>query len=236
MDPRAWLKTTYDSLLAAYGPQGWWPAKSGFEMAIGAILTQNTAWANVERAIENLDSERLLNPKRLARAERRRVELCVRPAGFYRQKAERIQRFARYLMDRYDGELDNLLSQDTQSAREELLAFNGIGPETADSILLYARGHPVFVVDAYTRRLLSRTGLFSRAKPDYETIQTFLEGNLPQDYKIYQEFHALIVRLAKEKCRAKPECKGCPLERGCAKNWPSPASTKNPHPPQFHKS
>lgn len=207
------MTQVYSALQRAYGPQRWWPAETGFEMALGAILTQNTAWSNVEKAVANLKAEGLLEPGPLARAHISKVRSCVRPAGYYRQKAERIRRFARWLISEHQGEVAVLLGLGKEKARAELLSFNGIGPETADSILLYAGGYPAFVIDAYTRRLANRYPLSKER--GYAELQSFFQAGLPADSELFNEYHALIVKHAKEHCRARPECGGCPLAKGC---------------------
>ncbi len=197
----------YQHLLATLGPQHWWPGDSAFEVAVGAILTQNTAWRNVERAIQNLKTRGWLSPEALARAPRKDLETLLRPSGYFRQKAERVQRFARWWLAQ--GGEAILRQKPLESLRRELLVLSGIGPETADSILLYAFHRPVLVVDAYTRRILSRHG-FS-LPPDYEGLRRFLEARLPRSVPVYQEFHALLVAIGKRYCRRKPHCDHCPV-------------------------
>jgi len=211
------LTTIYHLLLGRYGERNWWPADSPFEVAVGAILTQNTNWNNVEKAISNLRSANALSCIAICDLSRPKLENLIRPSGFFRQKADRLQLFCCYLRDNYQARLEKLLQQPLQPLREELLAQKGIGPETADSILLYAGSHPSFVVDAYTSRLLSRLGLLN-GKEKYAEIRDFFMAQLPSDCALYNEYHALIVIHCKEHCRKRPDCMGCPLASAC-KYW-----------------
>ncbi len=199
----------YKSLYKSFGPQHWWPARTKFEIIVGAILTQQTTWRNVEKAIRNLRKNRLLTIENLANAPLRKIEELVRPAGYYREKAKCLKNIATYLLKHYQGKLKELFKKDTKSLREELLNLRGIGKETADSILLYAGGKRIFVIDAYTKRIFLRLGLLPAS--DYDKIRMFFEDNLPRDVKIYEEFHALLVKLGKEFCKRKPLCSSCPL-------------------------
>lgn len=200
----------FQTLLAAYGPQSWWPAESCEETIIGAILTQNTSWKNVERALEVLRRENLLNFKRLAEIPREHLAACIRSSGYYNQKAERLQGFALRLQ-REHGNLTQLANLPTRSLRNWLLDIHGIGKETADSILLYAFNRPIFVVDAYTIRIFSRHHIVEKAA-NYDQVQTAVHENLKPDVRTYNEFHALLVRTGKEFCRRKhPRCEDCPL-------------------------
>ncbi len=208
------LLSIYQKLFDRYGPRNWWPAESAFEMAIGAILTQNTNWNNVEKAIANLRSADALTCRKICTIERLELEALIRPAGFFRQKAERLQLFSGHLRDRYQGCLDKMLRQPLEPLREELLELKGIGPETADSMLLYAGERLSFVVDAYTGRLFSRLGLL-RGDEKYEQIRSFFMTRLPAETGLYNEYHALIVAQCKEHCRKRPLCRGCPLEKDC---------------------
>jgi endonuclease-3 related protein len=216
------LLECYRALLAAYGPQGWWPGEGAFEVMVGAVLTQNTAWRNVERALSNLQAAGVLSPAGLRDLPRGELERLLRPAGTYRVKAGRLRALLEYLWQAHGGDPAGLARGDLMTLRQELLAVPGIGPETADSILLYAGGHPIFVVDAYTRRLLARLGLFP-AGGSYEQVQTLFMQHLPADAALFNEYHALIVRHSKERCRGhSPRCAGCPLAMGCARsNWRS---------------
>jgi endonuclease-3 related protein len=201
----------YDALLRRFGPQGWWPARSAFEGVVGAILTQGTAWANVERAIAALRRAGGLRRGELQRLPPRRLAMLVRSSGFYRVKAGRLHAFLRHLARRHAGRLRRFLRQPAPALRAELLSIPGIGPETADSILLYAAGRPVFVVDAYTRRILSRHRVVA---PDvgYAELRALLMDHLPRDPALFNEYHALLVRVAKEYCRASvARCTECPL-------------------------
>lgn len=204
----------YACLLREFGPQGWWPAATPFEVMLGAVLTQNTNWQNVERAIANLKSARALAPAALARIGQRRLARLIRPSGYFNVKARRLRAFLTWYMARTsDGRVARLRGLRTAALRAELLAIHGVGPETADSMLLYALGRRVFVVDAYTRRFLRRHGLIT---PDasYDEVRRMFEACLPQSVKRYNELHALIVRLGKDVCRPRqPHCDTCPLRR-----------------------
>ena len=189
----------------------WWPAKTPFEVIVGAILTQNTAWTNVERAIKNLRREQLLTSTAIERVSQARLARLIRPSGYFRQKAKKLKMFGRFLRERHGGSLTRMFRTPTAALREQLLGVHGIGPETADSILLYAGGHPVFVVDAYTHRILGRHDV-TNGQPDYEAVRSLFETNLPKDAALYNEFHALIVNVGKNWCRkSRPRCGECPL-------------------------
>ena len=207
---KAALIDIYERLSRHYGPTDWWPGDTPFEIAVGAILTQNTNWKNVERAIANLKRERLLGPKKILACEDAVLEAALRPSGYFRVKARRLRNFCRYLVERYRGSMKRLATQPLDVLRAELLAVNGIGPETADDILLYACDKPVFVVDAYTRRIFSRHGLCA---PDiaYEPLRALFERNLEPDLHLYKEYHGLIVFVGKDFCRRTPKCAECPL-------------------------
>ncbi len=204
----------YDRLLAFYGPQHWWPADTGFEVVVGALLMQQTAWANVERAITNLREAGLLDPHALASASVPRIRRAVRVAGLYRTKPARLKAFCRHLVERADGDVDRYFRGPMEPIRADLLSQAGVGPETADSLLLYAGRHPVFVVDAYTVRIGTRVGLFETEA--YEEVQRFFEDRVPRDVDRFREYHALLVRHAKTLCRGRPQCAPCPLRRTCA--------------------
>lgn len=204
------LRAIYDALLAHFGPQRWWPARTRFEMMVGAILTQNTAWTNVEKAIARLRAARALDPRRMHSAPLPQLAKWIRPAGYFNIKARRLRAFVEWLMRTHGGSVDRMFRTEPARLRAELLAINGIGPETADSMLLYAGGHPVFVVDAYTRRVLIRHGWLAEGA-SYDTVAAvFMEG-LPRDAALYNEYHALIVALGKSFCRPTPRCEFCPL-------------------------
>lgn len=206
------LFSIYNTLYNYYGPQYWWPGEAPFEVMIGAILTQNTNWRNVETAIKNLKEGGFLTPDRINRISVKRLQRLIKPAGFFNIKAERVKAFVRYIMREYLGDISKMKKEKTSFLRKKLLGIKGIGPETCDSILLYALEKPVFVVDAYTRRVFSRHKIIGE-KDCYSEIQLVFEKNLNRDVKIFNEFHALIVRLAKDRCKAKKyECETCPLE------------------------
>ena len=189
----------------------WWPARTPFEVIVGAILTQNTAWTNVERAIDNLRRERLLTPGAIERVSQARLARLVRPSGYFRQKAKKLKAFVQFLGKQYGGSLARMFRTPTTELREKLLGVHGIGPETADSILLYAGDHPVFVVDAYTHRILGRHNV-TDGKPDYAAVRALFETNLPKQAALYNEFHALIVNVGKNWChKSRPRCGECPL-------------------------
>jgi endonuclease-3 related protein len=180
-------------------------------VVVGAILTQNTAWTNVEKAIRNLKQLGSLTPETLINLPEATLSEAIRPSGYYRQKAKRLRNFLAMLAHRYEGRLDSLFNLPTEALREELLALSGIGPETADSILLYAAGRPVFVIDTYTIRILSR----HRLLPDetsYAEAQQWITDHLHEDVQLFNEFHALLVNVGKGFCRPRPKCEGCPLE------------------------
>jgi endonuclease-3 related protein len=208
------LLDAYECLLRYYGPQHWWPAETRFEIIVGAILTQSVAWSNVEKAIANLKAAQALNPAVLDALSVDELAWLIRPAGYYNAKARKIKAFVAYLREHYQYDLDVLFTKEVDALRNELLAIHGIGPETADSIVLYAAGKAVFVVDAYTRRLASRLGLVSN-DISYGDLQAAFENNLPHQTPIFQEYHALIVRHAKLICRKIPLCEACPLLSMC---------------------
>src|SRR5438270_4617564 len=205
------LLSYYTALLAAYGPQNWWPGRTRFEVIAGAILTQNTAWSNVTLALGNLRRERLLNASAIASVSLARLERLIRSSGYFRQKAKTLKAFVRFLRTEYAGSLTEMFRTPTATLRHQLLAVRGIGPETADCSLLNAGKHPVFVGDAYTRRILERHG-HTHTKASYDEIRASFERSIPADAAIYNEFHALIVQAGKEFCRRTvPDCNACPL-------------------------
>lgn len=212
---RRQLETLYQGLLAAYGPQAWWPADSAFEVMVGAVLTQNTAWTNVERAVNNLKAADALSVDVIEAMPAEDLARLIRPSGYYNIKAGRLQNLCRFL-HRHGGEA-GLSAMDTQALRSALLRVKGVGHETADDILLYAFERPVFVIDAYTRRLLRRHRL-ARGDESYDTLRLGFEGVLPTDVAMFKQYHALIVQHAKVACASRPRCGGCCLERGCAKD------------------
>jgi len=205
------LNLIYKRLYSFFGPQRWWPADSPFEVMVGAILTQNTNWQNAEKAIANFKKNKLLNPRKLSSLPHKRLASLVVPAGYYNIKAKRLKNFLSFYFKFYQGELKKISLRDTQGLRQELLSVNGIGQETADSILLYALDKPVFVVDAYTRRILLRHR-FIGEDAGYAQIQNLFMENLRNSVKLFNEYHALLVRLGKEFClKNKPRCRACPL-------------------------
>ncbi len=208
------LAALYQCLLETYGPQGWWPAQGRFEVLVGAILTQNTAWLRVEQAIAALRGTGLLQAEALATCATTELEGAIRPAGYFRVKACYLRDFCRWFLAR--GGFAVLDATETQALRQELLGQRGIGPETADSMLLYAFDRPVFVVDAYTRRLLQRLGCNKEAALSYGALQAWLHEGLAANAADYNEFHALIVTHGKMRCRARPACAGCVLHPACA--------------------
>jgi endonuclease-3 related protein len=207
------LPEYFETLYSSLGPQSWWPARTPLEVIVGAILTQNTAWTNVERAIANLRRARLLSARGLERVPQARLARLIRSSGYFRQKARKLKAFARFLRREYGGSLGRMFRAPTAELREKLLAVHGIGPETADSILLYAGGHPVFVVDAYTKRILHRHAL-APEKAGYEQVRALFENSLPRDAALFNEFHALLVVTGKNWCRTRaPRCESCPLQK-----------------------
>jgi endonuclease-3 related protein len=206
------LPQYFDALIRAYGPQHWWPGRTRFEVIAGAILTQNTNWPNVERALVQLRKEKLLNIAAILRVPSPKLARLIRSSGYFREKARKLKEFAGYVQTRHGGSLTRMFRSATAQLREELLQTHGIGPETADAILLYAGKHPVFVIDAYTRRVLARHGLAS-GRESYEELRALFERSLPRDAAVYNEYHALLVHTGKQHCRkARPECDGCALE------------------------
>ena len=213
-ETEARLAAIYRCLLERYGPRHWWPAETPFEVCVGAILTQNTNWGNVEKAIANLKRESLLTPGAIRDTAEGELARIIRPAGFFNLKSRRLKEFVAFLCARHRGSLESMFAGEWRLLREELLRVRGIGPETCDSILLYAGGKPTFVVDAYTRRLFSHLGLIPPEAP-YEVVRAFFMDHLPHDASLFNEYHALIVEHAKSYCRKSPRCTGCPLEREC---------------------
>ena len=204
------LQEVYDRLLAAYGPQQWWPGDSPFEVLVGAVLVQNTSWKNVEGAIRNLAAADLLAPGALYDIAQEELEELIRPAGYYRVKARRLRNLLAMIVERYDGSLDAMFQTPLETLREELLSVNGIGPETADSILLYAGNLPTFVIDTYTHRVMARHGWVG-FEAGYEELKDYFESGLARDATLYNEYHALLVHVGHTHCRKQPRCDGCPL-------------------------
>jgi len=210
------LPRIYETLLEFFGFQNWWPTKSGNkaeEIIIGAVLTQQTAWRNVEKSIDNLINAGCLSLKRISGMKLKEIENLIKPCGFYRVKAKRLKEISTYFSRKY-GNLRRFFEKPLEECRKELLSLNGIGYETCDAILLYAGNKPIFVVDRYTHRILSRAGIWS-GKFRYEALRTFIESQVPRDVKLYKEFHALFDELAKNYCKNKPLCKDCPLKEMC---------------------
>lgn len=205
------LRDYYARMSAHYGRTRWWPGDSAFEVAIGAILTQNTAWSNVEKAIVKLKQAHLLSPRAILDADLPALEAALRPSGYFRQKAKRVQLFCAHLIEHYGGSVARMAKRPLAELRPELLALHGIGPETADDILLYACEHPVFVVDAYTRRIFSRHGLVA-PHIGYEALRAYFEDHLAHEVPTFKEYHGVIVWTAKDFCRTRPKCEGCPLQ------------------------
>jgi len=205
------LEVIFCRLYSEFGPQHWWPAEDSFEVIVGAILTQGTNWLNVEKAIARLKAKNALEPRRLFRMNPAKISALIKSAGYHNIKAARIKEFLKFFFKVYQGEIKKMSRDDPRKLRKLLLSVKGIGPETADSILLYALNKPVFVVDAYTKRILSRHGLINE-KADYAEVQDIFMRNLKDDAKMFNEYHALLVRLAKDYCRKQdPQCGICPL-------------------------
>jgi len=218
----------YNLLFERFGKRYWWPAETPFEVVVGAILTQQTTWTNVEKAIRNLKEKGFLELELLSNANENEIYELVRPAGYYRQKTKRLLGVARYIYTNY-GSIEHMLNQPTDKVRNELLSLNGIGPETADSILCYAGNHLKFVVDAYTYRLCNRIPLLQigdgkeHAWDRYHKVQRYFEENMPKELEIYREYHALIVECGKRFCKTKPKClsennseiERCPISEIC---------------------
>jgi endonuclease-3 related protein len=209
------FEEVYRKLFNHYGPQHWWPAETPFEVMVGAVLTQNTAWSNVERAIENLKQNHCLAPESILDTEIINLAEWLRPSGYFNIKAKRLRNFCQWYVN--EGQFSVLSHWNTEKLRKGLLSVNGVGPETADDILLYAFERPIFVIDAYTRRIFSRLG-FGFADEGYEHLRLKFENNLPAETKIFNEYHALIVVHAKEACKKTPNCSSCCLLECCPSN------------------
>ena len=206
------LERYYRILHQAFGPQHWWPADTPFEVAVGAILTQNTNWANVEKALGNLKAARVLSAKKLRETPAAEIAALIKPAGYFMVKTKRLRAFIAFLCENYRGSMKRMKDEDTHKLRMELLSVHGIGPETADSILLYALEKPVFVIDAYTRRVLSRHAIMNHNE-SYEVFQGLFHSSLKRDVRLYNEYHALIVAVGKAFCKPQPLCAQCPLSK-----------------------
>ncbi len=208
---RSRLNAIYSKLYKAFGPQHWWPGETPFEMAVGAILTQNTNWGNVEKAIDNLKREGKLNAPAIHKITPERLASLIKPAGYFNVKAKRLKHLVDFLLKEYNGRMAEMKQEEMDEIRKKLLGVNGIGPETADSIILYALKKPSFVIDAYTKRVLSRHNIMNHDET-YDSFQELFHSHLKRDVRLFNEYHALFVRLAKEYCRTKPRCGECPLE------------------------
>lgn len=204
------LKKIYKKLLENYGEQKWWPADSKLECAIGAVLTQNTSWQNVEKAIINIKSAMEITVENLSAISVNELSLLIRPSGFYKQKAERIKRLNEFIYTRYEEKIDKMEDDNILDLRRGLLSINGIGPETADCIVLYAAKKPVFVIDKYTYRLLYRHGFVER-ETSYKEMQDLFTDNLDNEQVLFGEYHALIVEVGKNHCKKRAACEGCPV-------------------------
>jgi endonuclease-3 related protein len=211
------LLEIYARLYAAHGPQGWWPARTPFEVCLGAILTQNTSWTNVVKALALVRSRGLLSYRELRKLPVARLAPLIRSSGYFNLKARRVTAFVCFLGREYGGRVSRMRRETPAALRMKLLRVPGIGPETADSIVLYAAGLPLFVVDAYTRRVFARLGMLAGREP-YDEVQALFMDSLPCDVGLYNDYHAQIVRLAKQACRARPRCERCPLESLCPKH------------------
>ena len=201
----------YRKLYKAYGPRHWWPGETVFEVMVGAILTQNTSWKNVGKAIHKLKEKKVLNPEGIYRLKKSKLASLIKSSGTFRIKADRLKSFVNFLFEEYDGDLGKMKRERPGALREKLLRIKGIGPETADSILLYGLKKPIFVLDAYTRRILSRHGIVSE-KATYEEIQNLFMNHLPHQQRLFNEYHALLVHLGKKGCKIRSECDRCPLK------------------------
>jgi endonuclease-3 related protein len=208
------LRAIYERLLHGQGHSAWWPGDSALEVCLGAILTQNTAWTNAEKALAALKAEGLLTYDALRRLSQARLQRLIRPSGTYRLKAARVRAFVDFLGREYGGRVEAMAGDEPATLRRKLLTVKGIGPETADAIALYGAGRPLFVVDAYTRRVFGRLGLLD-GRESYEDVQRVFMDRLPADTALYQDYHAQIVRLAKDVCRPAPRCQACALDDVC---------------------
>lgn len=208
------LQNIFRRLLTHYGPQQWWPAQDTFEMMVGAILTQSAAWSNVEKAITNLRTAGVLSPELLRKLPQTEIASLIYPSGYYNAKARKLKSFVQWLGKYYSDDFSKLFASDIDHIRQQLLSVYGIGPETADSIILYAANKPIFVIDTYTRRIISRIGLAPK-NAGYAEFQAFFMTNLPTDTRLFNEYHALLVCLAKNICRSRPLCPQCCLSDIC---------------------
>jgi endonuclease-3 related protein len=205
------LMKIYEELYRAYGPMHWWPGETPFEVMVGAILTQNTSWRNVEKAIQNLKARKVLHVRGIHQLKKSQLASLIRSSGYFRIKADRLKAFVNFLVENYNGNLEEMMKEEVETLRQKLLHVKGIGPETADSILLYGLQKPIFVVDAYTKRILSRHGILSE-KASYEEVQRLFMDHLPHDERLFNEYHALLVHLGKTLCKKTPRCDLCPIK------------------------
>jgi endonuclease-3 related protein len=211
---RGFLGRVYRRLLGRHGHAGWWPGETPFEVCLGAILTQNTSWSNVERALDELRRRGWLSYEALAPLSAEELAPAIRSSGVFNVKARRVRAFLDFLSREYGGRVEGMRSEDARALRKKLLAVPGIGPETADAIALYAAGKPLFVVDAYTRRVFGRLGVLS-GQESYEAVEEVFHAALPADAALFNDYHAQVVRLARDVCRTRPACPSCPLEDLC---------------------
>lgn len=210
------LMEIFNKLYSAFGPQYWWPAQNDFEVIVGAILTQSVSWKNVEKAIFNLKAADMLSIDGILEAEDKNLAKLIKSTRFYNQKASKLKNFCRHIKNKYAGDIYKLFDNDVMTMRRELMAIKGLGPETADSIILYSAKKPIFVIDAYTKRIFSRMGYFDE-NTDYQNMQDFFMEHLQEDTGLFNEYHALIVKLGKDYCLNKrPKCEACPLITICA--------------------
>jgi len=208
---KALLMDIYNRLFKTYGPRHWWPGETPFEVMVGAILTQNTSWRNVEKAIQKLKNKGVLNAEGIHQLRKSQLAPLIRSSGYYRIKAERLKAFVDFLFENYDGNINRMGKERLKTLRAKLLKVNGIGPETADSILLYGLKKPIFVVDAYTKRILLRHGMISESA-SYGEIQRLFMNHLPHNKRLFNEYHALLVHLGKTLCKKVPRCDICPIK------------------------
>ena len=228
-DGRDVLREINRRLYAAYGPQGWWPGDGPFDVVVGAILTQAAAWTNVERAIAAMKQADCWSIQAIHAMPAADLALIIRPSGYFNAKAEKLKAFAQHVVDGYDGDLQSFLSRELGPLREELLSIYGIGPETADDILVYAAERPSFVIDAYTRRIVQRLGLLPLdAKSSYQAYQDLFHSNLDEDVPLFNEYHALLDRHAKDTCAPVPRCAACCLKDICATGIAAAAEAPSP--------
>lgn len=204
------LREIYARLREAYGPQHWWPADTSLEVMVGAVLTQNTTWRGVEKAITNLKASGLLSVDKLDIVDTDNLAGLIRPSGYFNLKARRLKNLIELVITAYGGDLEDMGREQTNKLRRDLLAVKGVGPETADCILLYGFNRPIFVIDTYTRRVLSRHGLTGH-RVNYRELQDLFMQHLPLKASMFNEYHALLVRVGKHHCKPKPDCRDCPL-------------------------